>query len=372
MTKVFFLTDAIPFPPHDGRKVPVANYVWEWARRGVVADVLVAVKQPRAGGVLARANEFWARVRPFGPYFTTEALADADLSRLRAAGPAILFVAPGRLMGLALSARTINPALRIVLLLNDAQWGMNLEALHYGLGLYPGGKAYDLGKGLLLPSTLMREMTAYRDADVVVVQTSREAARLPWLGRRIVVAPNAVAQPAIAWNGQQSHEFAVQVNFTNRREAKLRPFIQNIWPKIRASEPTLGLALFGPGAALPGWAEGVAGVRYAGPVADLDAFLADKRAFLVPLEHGTGISNTVLRGLAMDMPMVITDSSSRGVRSVISPWPENRVRIARNATDFIRQTLAVHHGQSAGHPRQVGSWSENLDAILAGLDRASV
>jgi hypothetical protein len=221
---------------------------------------------------------------------------------------------------------------------------------------------------LLTPTTLLRELTAYRAADVVVLQTPRELARLPWLRRRAVVAPNAVAKPAVNWNGMASKTFAAQVNFTNRRATKLKPFITRTWPRIHAADPSLSLELFGPGEQMPDWAAAVPGLRYAGPVPDLDAFLADKRAFLVPLEHATGISNTVLRGLAMDMPMVITESASRGVRTMVDPWPERRVRIARGADEFVRRTLDIHRDQSPSVPRQVGSWSDNLDAILAKFD----
>ena len=165
-----------------------------------------------------------------------------------------------------------------------------------------------------------------------------------------------------------SKTFAAQVNFTNRRATKLKPFLTRVWPKIHAADRSLRLELFGPGETMPEWAAQVPGLAYSGPVPDLDAFLSDKRAFLVPLEHATGISNTVLRGLAMDMPMVITESASLGVRTMVDPWPEQRIRIARGAEEFFRQTLAIHQEQTPSAPRQIGSWSGNLDAIFSRID----
>gem|GEM_PF-3354558 len=368
--KAIFLTDQMPFPPTDGRKVPVANYAWELERRGFEVAIVTAHKNDKASRPFAILREAWQRVNPFAGYYTTEAMAEGDRAMIAEAGPALLFVAPARLIGLAARCKAQNPDLRIVLLLNDAQWSQYWEALLYGLGVYRGGAMHDLLKGLLCVSAGLRELTAYRPADVVVLQTRRELVRLPWIGRKAVVAPNAVDQPQVGWCGQGSSVFASQVNFANRRAPKLKPFITQDWPKIHAENPDLRIELFGPGENPPDWVQRAAGVEYVGLVEDIDAYLRAKRALLVPLEHATGISNTVLRGLALDMPMVITRSSSLGVRDTIEPWPSDRVSVASSPREFIRETLALSIPARPARPQQIGSWQMNMTLILArlGLD----
>jgi hypothetical protein len=268
-------------------------------------------------------------------------------------------------MSLAIEIKRSNVSARIVLILNDAQWTMNLEALLFGVGWYPGGARHDLLKGRLLPTAMIRELTAYSGADCVMLQTEREAQRLPWLSDVSLVTPNSVAMPKVKWTGEDSNVFAIQVNFSNRRAGKLRPFITETWPKIRAAEPTYELELFGPGAQIPDWAAEVEGVRYVGLVDDLDAYLATKRGFLVPLEHATGISNTVLRGLAIDIPLIITHSSSLGVRNLLTA--ESKVNIAKSQSDFVQMTLASRWDSESSQPRQIGSWRANMALVLEKL-----
>ena len=366
--KIYFLTDESPFPPHDGRKVPVANYYWQVEKRGYIPEVIVTHKEAVSKSPLAKMAEIWARIRPWGSYYTQENISSVDSEKLKNCGEAILFVAPARLCGVAAKIKSTNPKLKIVLILNDAQWSMYLEAFYYAIGRYKGGKKYDIFKGLLTPTTFFKEMTAYIVADVVLVQTKRELARLPWLKNKAVIVPNSVPKPDVNWRGQNSTVFAMQVNFSNLRASKFKYFVTEVWPRIHAENPRLTLELFGPGQAIPEWGKNIEGVSFVGRVDDLDIYLSDKRGFLVPLEHSTGISNTVLRGIALDMPMVITETSSRGVKAEFQPWPEARIKIAKTADDFVNYALTLDKGQADGQSRQVFSWSENTDAILSRFD----
>jgi len=366
---IFFITDADPFPPLDGRKIPVANYYWELERRGYRPEILVPARKITPADALQKISALWRRIRPYGGYYTNEALGLEQEEQIEKAHKPLLFVAPARLMSVAKVAKRRNPDARIILILNDAQWTMNLEALLFGIGWYDGGARHDLLKGLLMPSAFLRELTAYQSADCILLQTPRELARLPWLKKKVVIAPNGVEKPKVTWTGQNSQIFAAQVNFTNRRAGKLRPFISKAWPKIHAENPSLELHLFGPGQELPQWAKSIAGIKYVGIVEDMDIFLSDKRAFLVPLEHATGISNTVLRGLALDMPMVVTKSSSLGVQNLLQET--SKVRVAASLDDFVQHSLTVHENQTETHPQQIGSWEQNLSTILEKLHTIS-
>ena len=96
--------------------------------------------------------------------------------------------------------------------------------------------------------------------------------------------------------------------------------------------------------------------------------MSGKRALLVPLEHSTGLSNTVMRGLAMGMPMVTTETASRGAQSVISEWPYSTAKIATSGKEFIRHVLEIDNLGAHTQSSAIGDWSQNLDRIIDSLD----
>lgn len=362
--RAIFLTDETPFPPIDGRKVPVANYAWQLRDRGYQVDVLTVDKAASTDRQVSQLGELWHRLKPYGGFFTRESLSQQNRQIIASSGDTTLYVSPARLMTLARKCKRENPRLKVVLILNDAQWSQYLEALYYGLGLYKGGTRNDFKKGMFFPSTLIRELTAYSDADVILLQTRRELYRLPHLRKKAVIAPNALEEPRVTWSGAQSCTFAAQVNFSNRRASKLKPFVTEIWPQILAVEPKCKLELFGPGSVAPAWVEQTPNVQFVGLVDDLNAYLSQNRGVLVPLEHSTGISNSVLRGIALDLPMVMTHSSSLGIREIIDPWPGEHAKVAKTGKEFVRHVLDLLTLPHTPQPRKIGSWSENTDRIL--------
>lgn len=365
--RLVFLTSAWPFPADDGQKVVVAGYHDAARACGMEVEILLArPEMPRRSGMFRRALALLGRLNPFSGFHADERLPD-DAGLGAPGGPrTALFVTPARLLRLACELRRSRPDVPVALLLNDAKWPMYLEALCYGLGLRRGGSLQDLLRGLLLPVTVLRELLAYRAADSIVVQTPRERRRLPWIADRVVVATNAVARPEQEWCGQESRSLAMHVNLTGRRARRYAPFVEHVWPQVLARRPDLRLDLFGPvGDTLPSWITAAPGVTCHGRVGDLDAFLAARRLLVMPLEHGTGVSNIVLRGLALDIPMVISLASSHGVRSVTPLGAA--VRVASRPRDYIDGVDELLRMDHQAQPRAIGSTAANLSAILRSL-----
>lgn len=366
---VFFVTSKPPFPPDDGQKIPVANYHNAAIRFGAVPEVIVLTKQ-QVRSKMGKLSILAKRLSPVGGFYASEVLTPTDRDHLLAAERPIVFVTPARLLGQIAPLKARNPGLRIVLLLNDAKWPMYLEALQYGLGVRAGGGRVDLLKGLLTPITYLKELTAYRAADVVVVQTERERGKLGWLAAKSIAAMNAITAPSVAWAGDQSTVLTMQVNFTNRRANKWRPFVQDIWPQIQKKHPELTLELFGPGdAEPPEWVQNAAGVKYLGRIDDLGPHLARCRMLLMPLEHSTGVSNMVLHGLSMDMPIMISGTAKDGVADLLPG--RSSVFVANTVADQAAQTIAglAHSHRTTSRdlaptPAAIGSWTENLRLIL--------
>lgn len=359
---VFVLTSKQPFPPDDGQKIPVAAYCRAMEALGAKPEIAV-LTQSRPKTVGATVAAALRRLNPFVGFHAAETLDPCLTERIVTADAPLVFVSPARLIQLAAPLKKLNPSTRIVLQLNDAKWPMYLEALTYGIGLRAGGAWVDLAKGLLTPITWAKERHAYRAADVVVVQTEREQARLPFLANKSVPAMNAIPTPGAVWHGQDSTSVGMQVNFSNRRTGKWRPFVEKVWPRIRAAHPELTLVLFGPGSdCVPAWVRAAPGVTYVGLIDDLDAFLAAQRMLLMPLEHTTGVSNMVLRGLAMDMPQVISESSSTGVHNLLGQHPATFV--AQRPDDYLRCVDAALELEHNANPSPIGDWGNNLNRIL--------
>jgi len=361
---VFFLTSKWPFPADDGQKIPIAKYHAEALSAGLTSQVIVAEKDPAARrGLRSRLLEVATRLSPFHGFYARERLSRDAADVIATTPGAAVFVSPARLLGIARRLKERNPDLVIVLLLNDAKWPMYKEALLYGLGMRQGGSREDLIKGLLLPFTFLKELTAYRAADCILVQTGRERRRLPWLSHRIEVATNAIEAPACRWQGAGSTSFAMHVNLTGRRAKRYAPFIRQVWPRVLERAGNLKLQLFGSaGETLPDWVTAAPQVEYLGWVEDLDAFLSDKRGLIMPLDHETGISNTILRGLALDMPMVISETSSRGIAGIREQ--NGAVFVARSANDYLEHVLAAARLEHHSRPQAIGSWTDNLDRVL--------
>lgn len=362
-----FVTSKYPFPADDGQKIPIAGLVEALRAEGMAPEIFVASRGASAVGFSKRLCMLFKRFNPFAGFAALEDLPEELIAPAQAGGNRICFVSPARLLDLVL-ATSWGKGAQIVLILNDAKWPMYMEALEYGIGLRRGGSIKDLLKGLFLPFTFLKERHAYRGADVILVQSEREKRHLRRYGSKVVVAPNAIPSPQRHWSGKGSQTLAMQVNFTNRRANKWSPFVRDVWPEIRARQPDFRLEMFGPGNEMPAWAVDVEGVDYVGRVDDLNAYLAEKRALVMPLEHSTGISNTVLRGMSLGMPTVITHSASLGVSTIVRP--HDPVFIAQGKSDFVKKTLEAISVQTDTEPRAIHDWNDNLFTILEKL-RAS-
>ena len=365
---VFFVTSKHPFPPDDGQKIPVANYFRVAESKGLSPEVIVVEMKPDSGG-LGRMSEMVSRINPFSGFFTNEQLSDAAIEKLMSIGDAIVFVQPLRLFPMVLEIKKQNPRLQIIVLNNDAKWPQYWEELLYGLGIRKGGTFNDLIKGLSTPITYLKErLGAYRGADIIALQCERERKRLPWISNRTVIAMNALSKPTQVWHGHDSPTFAMQVNLANRRGPKFRPFVERVWPLVHERAPYLHLELFGPGKTTPNWVEKTPNVRFVGLVDDVHDYLADKRGLVMPLEHDTGVSNTVLHGLALDMPMITSLHSTRGVAHLSYSTPP--VYVANRPQEYVNGILEASSLSHSAHPRAIGSWTDNFDVMMAALRQA--
>lgn len=366
MKEINFLTTKSPFPADDGQKIPIANLFSVAESRGHICKVFLPSGVAVTSGFWAFALELVQRFNFFASFYDRSEISEADVSQLTK--DSVLVISPVRLTHHGIRLAKVNRKIKTVLILNDAKWPMYLEALIYGIGLRAGGNLGDLKKGIFLPIVFIRELFAYRKIDLVVVQTEREKRKL-YGAKKVAVCTNAVEKPDFAWQGSESKVVCLQVNLESRRCEKWRPFLTEIWPKINKRFPEFTLELFGPGdiETAPHWLKNVICVEYVGRVSNVDEYLSKKRVLVMPLEHATGISNTVLRGLSMQMPMIISSTSETGIDSLTCN--KDRCYVAKRPDDYLELFAGVaNHTYPEIPPIQIGSWVENFVSILEHID----
>ncbi len=92
-------------------------------------------------------------------------------------------------------------------------------------------------------------------------------------------------------------------------------FIKEIWPKVRALDPSLGLKVVGrnPSAELEGMGGG--GVEIVGGVPDVRPWMRGCSVFVVPLRVGGGTRLKILEAMAMGAPIVSTALGCEGIEA---------------------------------------------------------
>lgn len=363
--KFLFLTSKYPYPADDGQKIPVAGLIKAMEGSGAVYDIVVTKTPDKPLNLYARLINFQKRFNPFTGFANFEIIPENALNNLEdQEREVVLVISPARLLDLVAKNHILKEYKKI-LLLNDAKWPMYLEALEYGLGIRKGGTYKDFLKGIFLPVVYFKEKFCYKEVDIITVQSEREQLKLKQYGSKVLVAPNAIELPKGKWGGQRSNTLVMQVNFTNRRSMKWRPFIQEIWPKLRTRFPGLQVELFGPESEVPEWVTNADGVSYIGLVDCLDNYLISKRALIMPLEHSTGVSNTALRGLALGIPTVITSSAFHGIKNLVSD--DDLIYVADSYRDLETKTIEAVKNRGKSRPRKIHDWNQNFERIVERL-----
>jgi len=124
-----------------------------------------------------------------------------------------------------------------------------------------------------------------------------------------------------------------------------RWLVGEIWPAIRALEPSATLVLAGANA--PGWLRRAAhrqpGITILSPVSDMPSLARDVRVAVLPLRYGSGESTKMLEAAEAGCAVV---STARGVRSLGALAPH--AVLAEDADAIARAAVALLHDRQAG------------------------
>jgi tetratricopeptide (TPR) repeat protein len=121
----------------------------------------------------------------------------------------------------------------------------------------------------------------------------------------------------------------------------LRWFAREVWPRLRAAQPAIEIAVIG---APPegGWGvESLEGVRVLGRVDDLGPLLERGRVFVSPVAWGTGIKTKNVQALGHGLPLVLNAISAEGMQLA----PDEAGFVREEPAAFAAAVLALHSGR---------------------------
>ncbi len=115
-------------------------------------------------------------------------------------------------------------------------------------------------------------------------------------------------------------------------------FLTDIWPQIKAMEPTASLKITGPtdGVALQKLALGD-GVTLTGYLDDIRPVVAGAWACVVPLQIGAGTRVKILEAMALGTPVITTTKGAEG----LDVTPKAEILIADDPAQFAAQTVRL-------------------------------
>ena len=162
---------------------------------------------------------------------------------------------------------------------------------------------------------LEKEIVDVVDGVLYLSEAERQEAqqRLAPRGRGFVLPPVVEAEPGAKGFAQRSGVvFIGGFGHPPNRDAVLW-FVAEVMPRLRAAGA--GLTFHVVGANPPEEVRQLAGpdVEIHGYVADLDAFLADRRLAVAPLRYGAGVKGKMLSAMAAGLPVVATAVAAEGL-----------------------------------------------------------
>ena len=96
----------------------------------------------------------------------------------------------------------------------------------------------------------------------------------------------------------------------------VRWFAERVWPKVAAAKPDALFTVIGKGGpGQLGSRNGRGGMTVVGYVADLERYLAETAAFIVPLHTGAGMRVKILDAWSWALPVVSTTVGAEGIRA---------------------------------------------------------
>ena len=406
--RILIVTDTIPFPPQNGRELPLSHLVESLLSPRFEVDILVISSEidgpddqrlrnvpPNVGNLFRlsaeavpaaeRLTRELAGIRP-GYYLQGFSLQEVE-DILAGTDYDLAWITPIRCLGLVDQCRQNNITLarRIAIGLNDVKTTLYYNVFREGTAR----RSFDLSKirqGLRIPVIWHYERRYFNEADLIHVQTPLEAQRAvklygPEVQSKIVIAPNGrkVELEQCTYAGIDTPVVLYMTQLRGGREKEAKWFVREVWPEIRRSRRDAVLWLVGPPPEPGSWvlSDLPDGVVIRGFVDDLAELFDQIRLAVVPITHSTGLINRVVDAMVAGVPLV---SSPEALATVPDLAPGQHALAASTKEEYVNAILQLFDNrrkreelaQNAAHfGRQLPDWDSSVSTVMDAVESVS-
>jgi glycosyltransferase involved in cell wall biosynthesis len=397
--RILFLSNVVPYPVTDGGRqrihylleTLVEHYEvtfcgftrgsqdeteWPASRRLLTPPLLARLDRPEAsggdhGGLRAAADvPWWARTKGFARLERSglwENVSRLPLDSIDAVHCETNLVGP-----IAVAMKRMKPSLRLVLDLPDVAWHLKARALRRALT----GVSRDLmRRSLETAKTYMLDARMYRQFDRILVCSEVDAARVRTLAPQshITVVPNCTntAVPVHPSTAESRRLVFVGSMSYGPNEVAATFFSDHVLPRIRRVIPDVEFWIVGknPSERVRRLAT-VPGIHVTGAVPDVQPYLRDAAAVVVPVLTGGGTRLKILEAMAAQRAVVSTSIGAEGIDAVdgrdllLADGPDE---FAARCVDLLRDRTLRERIAAAGRVRvlQKYDWKHAQARLLS-------
>lgn len=406
--RILIVTDSIPFPPQNGRELPLSHLIEGLCPPRFEVDILVIASEidgpddqrlknvpPNVGNLfwlsaaaVPSAERLARELTGIRPGYYLQGFSSQEVEEILAGKDYDLaWITPIRCLGLVDYCRQNNIILarRIAIGLNDVKTTLYYNVFREGAAW----RSFDLRKirqGLRIPVIWHYERRYFNEADLIHVQTPLEAQRAvklygPEVQSKIVIAPNGIKMELeqCTYAGIDSSVVLYMTQLQGGREKEAKWFVREVWPEIRRSKRDAVLWLVGSPPKPGSWilSDLPDGVVIRGFVDDLAELFDQICLTVVPISHSTGLINRVVDAVVAGVPLV---ASPGALATVPDLAPGQHALAAATKEEYVKAILQLFDNkrereelaQNAAHfGRGLPDWDSSVSTVLDAVESIS-
>lgn len=343
--KILILTESCPFPPTNGKELPIAKIFEELSEEHKV-DIIIseniqnkdeAVHKCKEAGMakitFIQKNRLSKRQRVLNSIFKLDfASLQPFIFNSKDFEAAIgdevydwVWVSPISSFSLVESTHK-KFYHHLALGLNDVKTYLYKDSLNEVIksGIWDNSKIFHYLRSFSMKS---QERKILKKCDLVHVQTAREKNKVlkilndkTSINPAIIVSPNGINPDSCnsLYEGIDSNSVLMVTQLLKGRRNESKWFIKKVWPQVIKACPEAKLHLVGKTPErLPEYIKSCSNIYIEGFVPSLKEFSKNMTISVVPTFHGTGLINRILDSFCSSLPTVTTKAAAATFHDVI-------------------------------------------------------
>lgn len=365
--KILVITETVPFPPANGKEIPIANIFELLARKHSVDILVLADKEPcynpnklpdsikkifslrvtEVGSIkkIFRSLLFFNGSVSFYDYVVDDIIKTIGDSKYD-----FVWISPVKFFGFTAFCKKnkINFYGKLVLGLNDSKTFAYRDYINEII--CPMIFHWKYFTFWLRSFIIFLEEKAYlKKADLVHVQTESEAKKLeriiPGYRTKTIAAANGIRSELLQckYAGVDSEYVLFMTHHVGGRYRESEWFLKKVWPKIIDKIPSIKLLIVGkPPEKEIAYLKNAKSVIVYGFADNLQDIFDKVRLAVLPVFHGTGLINRMQDALVAGVPMIATPhaiATFEGIRE------NEEIISARTSNEFAEKVIWLYNNR---------------------------